>query len=145
MKNIITSGRRKQSIARAVLSEGSGNVTVNHISLKIYSPELAKLKIMEPLMLASEVASKVDIDISVHGGGFINQADAARLAVARALVEYNGKLKELFLDYDRQLLVADIRNREVSKPNHHGQARASTQTSYRWAINFINILISDNL
>jgi len=138
MKNIITSGRRKQSIARAVLFEGTGKVTINHINLKIYSPELAKLKIMEPLMLASDVASKVDIDIVVRGGGFINQADAARLAIARALVEYNGKLKELFLDYDRQLLVADIRNKEVSKPNHHGQARARTQTSYRWTlVNFI--------
>ncbi|MGV8140933.1 MAG: 30S ribosomal protein S9 [Candidatus Woesearchaeota archaeon] len=131
MKNIITSGRRKQSIARAVLSEGKGKVTVNNIDLKIYSPELARLKIMEPLILAKDVASKVNIDIKMNGGGFINQADAARLAVARALVAYSGKLKEVFLDYDRQLLVADIRMKEAGKPNHHGQARARTQTSYR--------------
>ena len=131
MKNIITSGRRKQSIARAVLSEGKGKITVNHIDLKTYSPELSRLKIMEPLMLAGDVASKVNIDIKVNGGGFITQADAARLAIARALVVYNGKLKETFLDYDRQLLVADIRVKEVGKPNHHGQARARTQTSYR--------------
>lgn len=131
MKNIITSGRRKQSIARAVLSEGKGRVTVNKVDLKIYSPQLSRLKIMEPLMLADDVASKVDIAILVSGGGFINQADAARLAVARALVAYNGKLKDLFKDYDRQLLVADIRSKEVGKPNHHGQARARTQTSYR--------------
>ena len=44
MKNIITSGRRKQSIARAVLSEGKGKMTVNNIDLKIYTPELARLK-----------------------------------------------------------------------------------------------------
>jgi small subunit ribosomal protein S9 len=131
MKNIITSGRRKQSIARAVLSEGNGKITVNHVDLKSYAPELARLKIMEPLMLAGDVASKVNIDISVRGGGFITQADAARLSVARALVAYSSKLKEVFLDYDRQLLVADIRVREVGKPNHHGQARARTQTSYR--------------
>ena len=131
MKNIITSGRRKQSIARAVLSEGNGKITINNMDLKVYSTDLARLKVREPLMLASEVASKVDIYIIVRGGGYINQADAARLAVARALVQYNGKLKELFLDYDRQLLVADIRTREISKPNHHGQARAGTQTSYR--------------
>lgn len=131
MKNIITSGRRKQSIARAVLSEGKGKVTINHISLKSFNPEMSRLKIMEPLMLAGDVASKVNIDILVRGGGFINQADAARLAVARALVVYNSKLKEIFLDYDRQLLVADIRVKEVGKPNHHGQARARTQTSYR--------------
>jgi small subunit ribosomal protein S9 len=131
MKNIITSGRRKQSIARAVLSEGKGKITINKISLKSFNPEISRLKIMEPLMLAGDVSSKVDIDITVTGGGFINQADAARLAVARALVAYSGKLKETFLDYDRQLLVADIRVKEVGKPNHHGQARASTQTSYR--------------
>ena len=131
MKNIITSGRRKQSVATAVLSEGKGKVTINHVDLKAYSPKLSQLKIMEPLMLAGDVASKVNIDINVSGGGFINQADAARLAIARALVVYNGKLKEVFKDYDRQLLVADIRVKEVGKPNHHGQARARTQTSYR--------------
>jgi len=131
MKNIITSGRRKRSVATAVLSEGKGRVTVNHADLKSYSPQLAKLKIMEPLMLAGDLASKINIDIKVNGGGFITQADAARLAVARALVAYNGKLKETFLEYDRHLLVADIRAREASKPNHHGQARAKTQTSYR--------------
>jgi small subunit ribosomal protein S9 len=131
MKNIITSGRRKQSVARAVLSEGKGKITINKVDLKNHSPELARLKIMEPLMLAGDIVSKVNIDILVNGGGFITQADAARLAVARALVQYNNKLKETFLDYDRQLLVADIRVREVGKPNHHGQARAKTQTSYR--------------
>jgi len=131
MKNIITSGRRKQSVATAVLSEGLGKVTINKVDLKTFSPQMARLKIMEPLMLAGDVASKVDIDIRVTGGGFINQADAARLAVATGLVAYSGKLKEIFKDYDRQLLVADIRVKEVGKPNHHGQARARTQTSYR--------------
>ncbi len=131
MKNIITSGRRKQSVARAVLSEGKGKVTVNKVDINSFTPELAKLKIMEPLMLAGDIASKVDFDITVRGGGFINQADAARLAIARALVAYSGKLKETFLEYDRHLLVADIRMKEAGKPNHHGQARARTQTSYR--------------
>ena len=131
MKNIITSGRRKQSIARAVLSEGKGRITVNNINLKILSPELSRLKIMEPLILSGDVAGKVNIDIKVTGGGYITQADAARLAVARALVTYNNKLREVFLNYDRHLLVADIRVKEAGKPNHHGQARAGTQTSYR--------------
>jgi len=131
MKKIITSGRRKQSIARAVLSEGNGKVTVNKLNLKIYQPELARLKIMEPLMLASDVASKVRIDIDVHGGGVITQADAARIAIARALTAHTPRPKEVYLNYDRHLLVADIRVKESAKPNHHGQARAKTQTSYR--------------
>ena len=131
MKKIITSGRRKQSIARAIMSEGNGNITINKLNLKVYQPELARLKIMEPLMLAGDVATKVKIDIDVHGGGVITQADAARIAIARALVAYAPRLKEVYLNYDRHLLVADIRVKESSKPNHHGQARARTQTSYR--------------
>ncbi len=131
MKNIITSGRRKQSIARATLSEGKGKIIINNTNLKSYQPVLARMKITEPLMLAGETAGKVDIHIKVNGGGSITQADAVRLAVARALVIYNSRLKETFLNYDRHLLVADIRVKEAGKPNHHGQARASTQTSYR--------------
>ena len=131
MKHIVTSGRRKQSIARASLIEGTGKITINKIDLKVYNPAFARLKIMEPLMLASDVASKVDIDIAVRGGGFITQADAAKVAIARALVEYSSRLKQVFLEYDRHLLVADIRVKETGKPNHHGMARAKTQTSYR--------------
>jgi small subunit ribosomal protein S9 len=131
MKNIVTSGRRKQSIARAILAEGKGRVTVNNLNINAFQPAFARLKIMEPLMLAGETAQKVNITIDVKGGGVITQADASRLAVARALTEYAPKLKETFLKYDRQLLVADIRVKESAKPNHHGQARARTQTSYR--------------
>jgi small subunit ribosomal protein S9 len=131
MKNIVTSGRRKKSIARVVLTEGSGKITINKLDLNFFQPELVRLKILEPLILADDVSGKVDIAITVKGGGIINQADAARLAIGRALVQNFPKLKDLYLDYDRQLLVADIRTKEAAKPNHHGQARARTQTSYR--------------
>ena len=131
MKNIITSGRRKQSIARAVLSDGNGKITVNRLNINVFQPELARLKMMEPLMLANDVASKVKIDVDVHGGGIITQADAARVAIARALMAHTPRLKEVYLNYDRHLIVADIRVKESAKPNHHGQARAKTQTSYR--------------
>jgi len=131
MKKIITSGRRKQSIARAVLTEGTGKITINKLFLNVYQPDLARLKISEPLMLAGEVASKVDIEVAVRGGGIITQADAAKIAIARALAEHTPRLKEVFLGYDRHMIVADIRVKETAKPNHHGQARAKTQTSYR--------------
>jgi small subunit ribosomal protein S9 len=131
MKKIITSGRRKQSIAKATLHDGNGKFTVNKMDLKIVTPKISQLKMMEPLVLAGDIASKVDIEITVSGGGSITQADAVRLAIARALTQFNPKLKEVYLDYDRQLLVADIRVKESAKPNHHGQARAKTQTSYR--------------
>ena len=131
MKNIITSGRRKQSVAKATLKEGKGKVIVNNINLKIYNPDFARLKMSEPLILAGELASKVDIEVIVRGGGIVNQADAVRLAIGRALSQYSPKLKDVYLNYDRQLLVADIRVKEAAKPNHHGKARAKTQTSYR--------------
>jgi len=131
MKKIVTSGRRKKSIARAILSEGTGKITINKLDLKSFQPDLARLKILEPLMLADDVSKKVNIAVTVKGGGVITQADAIRLAIGRALVQHVPRLKDLYLDYDRQLLVADIRTKESAKPNHHGQARAKTQTSYR--------------
>ncbi|MFH1174723.1 MAG: 30S ribosomal protein S9 [archaeon] len=131
MKVIITSGKRKRAIARATAYPGTGKVRINNNLLEHLTPALSQLKIMEPLMLAKDVASKLNIDVNVTGGGYNSQAEAVRLAIARALVENNSKLKETFLEYDRQLLVADVRRKETHKPNSHGRARAKTQKSYR--------------
>ena len=86
---------------------------------------------MEPLTLAGDEAKKFDVLVRVEGGGNAGQADAARLAIGRALISSNPALKQILLDYDRQLLVADIRRKESAKPNSHGQARAKVQKSYR--------------
>lgn len=133
MKNIIVSGKRKRAIARATLTEGKGKIRINHKLLDIYEPKLARLKLREPLLLAGNVISKVNIDVNVFGGGINSQAEASRLAIAKALVEYtkSEKLKETFLKYDRNLLVADVRRKEPAKPNRHGQARSKVQKSYR--------------
>jgi len=131
MKTIITTGKRKTAIARATLKNGTGKVTINNISLEAYEPAIARLKLKEPLLLAGAAAEKVDISINVIGGGYMGQTEAARLAVAKALAIKNEKLKEVFLNYDRQLLVADIRRKEVKKPNTRGKARAKRQKSYR--------------
>ncbi|MGM5480796.1 MAG: 30S ribosomal protein S9 [Nanobdellota archaeon] len=131
MKSIIASGKRKTAIARATLKSGSGKVTINNLSLDAFTPAMARLKLKEPIILAGNDASKVDISINVHGGGIMSQTDAARLAIGRVLVEKYPKLKETFTDYDRQLLVADVRRREVSKPNSQGNPRAKRQKSYR--------------
>ena len=84
-------------------------------------------------MIAEEIAGKVDISVNVHGGGWQSQAEASRLAIARALVEYSrgDKLKRAFLDYDRHLLVADTRFNEACKPNDSGKPRKKRQKSYR--------------
>ena len=129
-KMIQTSGKRKFSIARAVLRPGKGKITINGKLINSYTPELAKQSIMEPLILAEGVASQVDIDVVVASGGIQGQAEAVRLAIAKALVEFDKKLKRVFLDYDRHLLVADIRRKESRKPND-SKARSARQTSYR--------------
>ena len=132
-KIIQTSGKRKRAIARATFRAGKGTVLVNNKRLDAFRPEMIKLRIQEPLLLADKLAEGIDIDVNVIGGGVTSQADAARLAIARGLVAYTNSttLKNTFLEYDRQLLVADIRRKENAKPNSHGQARAKVQKSYR--------------
>lgn len=131
MKIINASGKRKSAIARATLKQGNGTIRINDLDVNHWGPEYLRLKVLEPTILAKDVFSKVHIDINVSGGGVNGQAEAARLAVARAMIEHNPKLKELFLDYDRQFVVADVRQRESRKPNTHGNARGKTQKSYR--------------
>ena len=133
MKVIHVSGKRKQAIARATLRSGKGKIRINKVQLDLYQPKLYRLKLREPLLLAPDIVNKVDIDINVIGGGISSQAEAARLTIAKSLVEYtkSDKLKETFLKYDRNLLVADVRRKEPAKPNRHGQARAKRQKSYR--------------
>ena len=129
-KVIHTSGSRKKSIARATLKEGIGKVRINKTHLDDYTPKMLRMRLREPLILAGEITQKIDIDVNVRGGGISGQADAARLAIAKALAEYSKKLRKTFLDYDRQLLVADVRQNETSKPND-SKPRAKRQKSYR--------------
>ena len=130
-KDIIhTQGKRKQAVARATLTAGTGKVRVNGLYLHNYTNSLLYTRIREPLALAGDAAGKVNFEIKVEGGGINGQADAIRLAMARALVEYDPKLKKTFDEYDRLLLVADIRRKETRKPND-SKARAARQKSYR--------------
>jgi len=130
-KIIHCSGKRKSSIARATIKPGTGKIRINNKSAEIISPITAKLKIQEPVIIAGPIAKSVDISVDVKGGGYNSQAEAARLAIARALVQYDKKLEKNFLDYDRQLLVADVRRKEPKKPNTSKGARAKRQKSYR--------------
>jgi small subunit ribosomal protein S9 len=133
MNKIITSGKRKTSVARAVTTEGIGKITINkkpHNTLNM----LDRLKIEEPLRIAENILGKMNFDVSidVKGGGGKSQIEASRLALARAIVEFakNKKLEKAFLDYDRTLLVADVRRKEAYKPGD-SKARRKRQTSYR--------------
>jgi small subunit ribosomal protein S9 len=133
MKSVQVSGRRKSAIARASVSAGTGIVKVNNKPVELIEPKFTQLRIMEPLLLATDLAGKVDISISVQGGGPSGQADAIRLAISRGLIEFSNDeaVKNVLLNYDRTLLVADVRRREMRKPNTRGRARAKRQKSYR--------------
>src|SRR3989338_1058940 len=131
-KVVHISGTRKRAIARATLKEGKGVIRINSYLLDNLKPELAKDRIMEPLIIAGDLANKVNINVNVKGGGWRAQSDAVRLAISRALSKYSGNkiLEKSFLDYDRNLIVADIRRKEQRKPND-SKARAMRTKSYR--------------
>jgi small subunit ribosomal protein S9 len=131
MKVFHAAGKRKRAVARATIRQGKGNVIVNHKHLDFLEPKMYRLRMLEPVLLAGESAKGMDVWVRVFGGGPASQADATRLAIGRALVKSNPALKQVFLDYDRRILVADVRRKEAAKPNSHGQARAKRQKSYR--------------
>lgn len=131
-KIVVASGKRKTAVARATIRKGAGRIRINNIPLEIYQPEVARWKIMEPLEIALKYKGLVDVDVNVKGGGVMGQAYAARTAIARGIVEFTGdeKLKEIYLQYDRSLLVSDPRRKEPKKPLGRG-ARKKRQKSYR--------------
>lgn len=133
MAMIINSGKRKRAVARAVITEGNGNVWINNRNYNTLN-FFDKLKIEEPLKLAEHVLGKLNFDVKItaKGGGEKGQIEAARIALAKSIIEFS-KSKELakeILDYDRSLIVADVRRKETRKPGA-GKARTRRQKSYR--------------
>ncbi len=134
MKIVQSTGKRKEAVARAVFKEGKGRIRINHQPFPLYQPEMARLKIEEPLLLAGDIVDNVDIKVNVKGGGAMGQADAVRIAVARGLVEWTQDmaLKEIYMDYDKTMLKGDSRRTEPHKPNASSKGpRAKKQKSYR--------------
>lgn len=129
---IQTTGKRKSAVARATIREGSGKVYINNRSLDVFEPELARLKIREPVRLAPKVAEGVNIEVNVSGGGFMGQADASRTAIAKGLIQWceDEEIYERFKEYDETLVKSDTRRKEPKKPGGRG-ARKKRQKSYR--------------
>jgi len=128
-----TSGKKKTAIARATVSDGSGRVRINSRPVELVEPELARLKMLEPFRIAdADLREEVDVDITVEGGGTTGQADATRTAIARGLVQHtnDAELRDAFMEFDRSLLVNDVRQSEPKKWGGPG-ARARYQKSYR--------------
>lgn len=127
-------GTRKRAVARATIRGGTGIVRINSVPLDLIEPRYINMRIKEALMIAGELASNVDIDVNVSGGGVWGQADAARTAIANALVQWtkNDRLKRMYLDYDRTLLIPDARRTEPHKPSRSTAGpRRSKQQSKR--------------
>lgn len=129
---LLVTGKRKTAIARAIVRSGSGIVIVNGIPLQTFTPEIARVKISEPLVLSGERWKALDFNVKVSGGGFMGQAEAARMAVAKGLVTWtrSSELRKTMTNYDRTMLAGDPRRKEPKKFGGPG-ARRREQKSYR--------------
>jgi len=114
-------GRRKTSVARIFLRPGKGQIKVNGRTFENYFMNDAARYIVRQPLLATETADKFDVLILANGGGLTGQAGAARLGIARALIEFNselrGKLKQL------GFLSRDARQHERKKYGQKGARR----------------------
>jgi len=124
----LATGRRKTSVARIFLRPGKGEIKVNGRSFESYFPtESLRVPVRQPL-LATETAEKFDVLILATGGGVAGQAGAARLGIARALVEFNAELRQRLKKLG--LLTRDPRQHERKKYGQKG-ARKRFQFSKR--------------
>lgn len=133
MKNIQTSGKRKAAVARATLRPGTGVIRINGIPIEKIQPRLARMKIEELLIIASDEKLKtINIDVKVTGGGILGQIDAARIALTRAILKFLGKKRiiKAIRVYDKAMISGDKRRIEAK---HWGgkKARKRFQKSYR--------------
>jgi len=132
-KKVVISGKRKSAVAKAIVISGKGEVLINGKKYELL-PFFEKLRIAEPIRIAQQVLGKIEFDakITIRGGGRIGQNEAARLALAKGIVKFSNseELKQAYVKYDRNMLVADIRRKEAYKPGD-SKARRSRQTSYR--------------
>lgn len=122
---VLTTGRRKEAVARVRIREGKGAILINGRDFKEYFPILeSQLQIEKPL-LVTNYRDKVDIIAKVQGGGFRGQAEAVSLGIARGLVELNKDLRAILRKHD--LLTRDPRSKERKKYGRKGARR-----SFQW-------------
>ena len=139
-KFVQTFGRKKNAVATATATSGNGSIWINGKAADQVEPKSLRLKVFEPVLLVgAEKFKNLSITVRVTGGGQHAQILAIRQAIARALISYYQKyedeaskaeLKDLFLQYDRNLLIVDNRRCEPKKYGGPG-ARARYQKSYR--------------
>ncbi|MFP8958631.1 30S ribosomal protein S9 [Natronosalvus vescus] len=128
-----TSGKKKTAVARATVREGEGRVRINTQPVELVEPEMSRLKMLEPFRIAGDdLRDGIDVEVHVEGGGVSGQANAVRTAIARGIVQHtnDAELRDAYMEFDRSLLVNDVRQSEPKKWGGPG-ARARYQKSYR--------------
>jgi len=128
MEMINTIGRRKASVARVYLTKGEGNITINNRDYKTFFPQDHIQRIIMAPFITVEAENIYDLKVTVSGGGYKGQAEAIRMAIARALVELNADFRKPLKD--RKFLMRDARvveRKKYGKP----KARKSFQFSKR--------------
>ena len=127
-EEVLGTGRRKTSVARVRIRQGSGKITINDRELAdFFRIEQDRNAVVAPLEYC-EVRDSVDIAIRVHGGGTTGQAGACMQGIARALMKHDSDLAEKLRE--KHFLTRDARMKERKKPGLHG-ARRGTQFSKR--------------
>lgn len=119
MEVINTVGRRKSAVARIYVKEGNGKITINSRDLAVYFPETRFQYVVKQPLEKVGATEKYDITVNLQGGGFTGQAEALRLAIARALVEINPEDKAGLKQ--EGFMTRDAREVERKKP---GQPKA---------------------
>ncbi|MFW9912615.1 MAG: 30S ribosomal protein S9 [Candidatus Thorarchaeota archaeon] len=129
---VVSTGKRKTSLAKATVKNGRGRIRINGRPLEIHQPEVAKMRIMEPLIIFGEGWKKYDIRVRVRGGGVMSQADAVRMSIATGLfrMSQDYEARSRMLEHDRTMLVGDPRRTEPKKFGGPS-ARSRYQKSYR--------------
>jgi small subunit ribosomal protein S9 len=128
MEMINATGRRKTAVARVFIKEGSGKITVNKRDVNEYfTTTTLQFTVRQPLEV-TQTGEKFDLNVNLDGGGYKGQAEALRMAIARALVKFNPEFKKALKD--KGLLTRDSRMVERKKPGQPG-ARKRFQFSKR--------------
>lgn len=128
---MVVKSKKKTAVARGVIRKGKGTIKINKVNVNVYAKGYVKELLMEPVRLAGDAAKEFDIDIIVSGSGFMSQAVAVRSCIAKAIAKAKGKkVRELYIAYDRTLLVDDVRRVESKKPLGR-KARKKRQHSKR--------------
>jgi len=115
-------GKRKKAVAWASIRPGKGIIMFNSRPVESVENETMRLLLKEPLMLSGDAWKNFNISVRTKGGGILGQAQAARQAIARGLVDMLGSnMKKIFMEYDRNILVYDPRRTEPHKPPRSSQ------------------------